>query len=227
MFELLFGVISGLTQYFNEKLLKILHKYRISLISFAAGLSSSYLFLLLLPEVYNGFLFLKQYTFLILFAGFISIHISEKYIYKHVKKIKIKHDVRTVHHITFFFYHFIIGIILVTLLQQSFREGFLFFIPIWLHTTISSIALTEIYKKIKQKSFSKILLSASTLLGIIVALLFMIPTFIHYALLSLITGALTYIVIKDLTPKGKQGSLNMFIIGVIAYSLIIILTRIL
>ena len=227
MFELLFGIISGLTQYFNEILLKKLHRHRIKLISFAAGLSSAYLFLLLLPEVYNGFLFLKQYTFLILFAGFVSIHIAEKYIYKHVAKKKIKHDVRFVHHITFFFYHFIIGIILVTLFQQSFREGLLFYIPLWFHTTISSIALTELHKTIKKKSISKIILSLSTILGITIALLIMIPTIVHYSLLALITGALIYIVIKDLTPRGKEGDLNMFILGVISYSLIIIITRLL
>ena len=226
MFELLFGVIIGLSQYFNERLLKKLHKYRISLISFAAGLSSAYLFLLLLPEVFNGFMVLKNYIFLILFIGFISIHISEKYIYKHVNKKRIKQDVRAVHHITFFLYHIIIGIILVTFLKQSFREGLLFFIPVWLHTTISSIALTEMHKKIKQISISKILLSLSTILGIIIALLIMIPISIYYILLSLITGSLIYIIVKDFTPKGKEGNLNMFILGIISYSLIIILSRI-
>ena len=62
-------------------------------------------------------------------------------------------------------------------------------------------------------------------MGIIIALLTMIPTIIHYSLLALITGSLMYIIIKDLTPKGKEGNINMFILGVISYSLIIIITR--
>jgi uncharacterized membrane protein len=225
MFELIFGIIIGLTQFFNERILSSLRKVRIDLISFAAGLSSAYLFLLLLPEVYQGSLILKEYTYLILFIGFISIHISEKYIYKHVNKKKIKDEVRAVHHTTFFFYHFIIGIILVTFFKQSFREGLLFFIPVWFHTTISSAALTELHKKIKEKSITKVALSLSAILGMIIALLTMIPTAVYYALLALITGSLTYIIVKDLTPKGEEGNLNMFIFGVISYSLIIIITR--
>ncbi len=225
MLELIFGIIIGLTQYFNIRILKILQKSRINLISFAAGLSSAYLFLLLLPEVYQGSLILKQYTYLILFIGFVSIHISEKYIYKHVDRKKIKEEVKAVHHITFFFYHFVIGIVLVTLLKQSLREGTLFFIPVWFHTAISSVALTEIHKKLKEKSLTKILLSLSAIMGITIALLAMIPAIVHYSLLSLITGSLMYIIVKDLTPRGKEGNVNMFILGVISYSLIIIITR--
>lgn len=225
MFELIFGFIISLTQFFNERILKSLHRFRIHLISFAAGLSSAYLFLLLLPEVYQGSLILKQYTYLILFVGFVSIHITEKYIYKHVDKKRIKDEVRAVHHTTFFFYHFIIGIILVTFFKQSFREGLLFFIPVWFHTAISSVALTEMYKELEEKSLGKIFLSLSVIFGIIIALLTMIPTIVHYSLLALITGSLTYIIVKDLTPKGKEGNLNMFIFGVISYSLIIIITR--
>ncbi len=226
MLEFIFGIILSLTQYFNTRLLKKFHKYRVHLISFAAGLSSSYLFLLLLPEVYNGFLVLENFMFLILFIGFVSIHITEKYIYKHVDKKRINQDVRTVHHITFFIYHFIIGIILVSFLKQSIRMGTLFFIPIWFHTTVSSIALTEIYHKhIKERTITKLLLSLSAILGITLAVLVMTPTIIYFTLLALITGALTYIIVKDLTPKGKEGNINMFILGVISYSLIIIITR--
>lgn len=226
MLEFIYGIIIGITQYFNVRLLKKFHKLRIPLVSFAAGLSSSYLFLLLLPETFNGFQILKNYIFLTLFIGYVSIHISEKYIYKYVDKKRINQGVRTIHHATFFLYHFIIGIILVTFLKQSIRQGTLFFIPIWFHTTVSSIALTEIHHKhIRERTITKILLSFSTILGVALAVLIMIPTIIYYILLALITGALTYIIIKDLTPKGKEGNLNMFILGVIAYSLIIILTR--
>ena len=65
------------------------------------------------------------------------------------------------------------------------------------------------------------------MLGIVIASLIMIPLSIYYITLALITGALTYLIVKDFTPRGKEGNLNMYIAGVILYSLTIIISRIL
>jgi hypothetical protein len=56
-------------------------KYRI--ISFAAGISISYLFLDLLPHTYEAAIHLREWVFVFLLLGFALFHLVEKYIYQH------------------------------------------------------------------------------------------------------------------------------------------------
>jgi zinc transporter ZupT len=96
-------------------------------------------------------------------------------------------------------------------LEKSF--GYLIFIPIFLHTISSSIALDHIDKRAKTK-LKKVVLSSSPFIGVIIALIFEVKETILAVSLSLILGMLLYIVNRDILPGGKRGHPKMFILGV-------------
>nr|NIO19738.1 hypothetical protein [Candidatus Aenigmarchaeota archaeon] len=121
----------------------------------------------------------------------------------------------------FFVYHFVIGILLVELVTINFISGLLFFIPILFHTAVSSASLKGIHVSIRERIILKIILSCSTLFGVLLAYSVLIPLNVLHALLGFIVGSLLYIVIRDSIPKETVGKAIYFVLGVVVYTLII------
>jgi zinc transporter ZupT len=70
----------------------------------------------------------------------------------------------------------------------------------------------------------KIVLSFSTLLGVLIAHVFVVPSNILHAFLGFIVGSLLYVVIRDSVPKETSGKAIYFVLGVVVYALIIGIT---
>ena len=202
-------------------------KKRIStpLISFAAGVSVAYLFLYLLNELTNGLQYLGNFVFIFLLAGFTVLHVVEKYIYQHERGRKRAQDLNWAHTFAFFVYSIIVGIVLVRLSNLDVMEALLFFVPIGIHSAVSSFSLREVHSARKHPNVFRTLLSSSPVLGAILGLT--IPVFGHYfyALFGFLGGMLLYIVIRDSIPKGTQGKPSYFLLGVILYVAILVVTR--
>ncbi len=224
MLAVVLGLVLAVVHYFNERIHPkdpvIEHK----LVSFVAGISITYIFLLLLPEVYKGIESLNQFLFLFILAGFACFHLIEKHIYQQESKETLHEELRVAHSTMFFFYHFVIGILLVELLNINVVGGVLFFVPILFHTALSSASLKGIHISIRERILLKIVLSCSTLFGVLLAYFAMIPPHILHALLGFIVGGLLYIVIRDSIPKETTGKAIYFVLGVVVYALIIGLT---
>ena len=140
------------------------------------------------------------------------------------KDEKLRLNLKEEHSIVFFIYHFILGIILVQLLSVSLVKGLLFFIIILFHSTLSTASLKEIHQKMVKKKIFKIILSVSTLIGIVFALFINLPQVIHFILIGFIAGALLYIVVRDVIPKQADSKLMYFLFGALLYMVLIMLT---
>ena len=105
-----FGVVLLFIHYFNY-LIADHKKHHKQILSFSAGLSLAYIFLLLLPELYEGIEFAGKFLFVFVLMGTIGFHFAEKYIHQHVKKQELVRDLRIVHSIAFFTYHLMIILI--------------------------------------------------------------------------------------------------------------------
>jgi zinc transporter ZupT len=216
-FALGLGFLLGIIHYFSEKLTppEGAHRYRV--ISFAAGISISYLFLNLLPHTYEAASRLKHFVFVFFLLGFVLFHLAEKVIYQHADKKKLAEELKEVHSISFFFYHFVIGIVLYDKAHESKLEGILFFIPIALHAALSTASLSQIHGKIRESFGSKLLLSLSTIAGMIFALLVPIPNILDNILVSMIAGILLYIIVKEFLPEKEKGQPMFFLFGVLLF----------
>lgn len=211
---LLLGVIDYLSEgHFMRK--RGLFKER--LVSFAAGLSVSYIFLHLFPQVYTVAHDVPRLIFLSMLAGFVAYHALEKLIYQYAPRDEVINDIELEHSLTLFFYHFVIGIVFLSLMQQSRWDGVLFFIPVSLHVIINALPHAHRFQKMSVKAF----FSSAPLLGVMVGWLVPIPTVIYALLFGLVAGILLFVEAREVAPRRRTESIVWFLIGVVGYGFLI------
>lgn len=213
MIAIVIAFLLTVIHFFSKKISKIIESHHINITSFSAGMFITLIFLEFLPRMTLGLEYGAP-VFLVLTFGFILFHLSEKYLYQHIKdkKILLK-DLAELHNIGFFINHLMVGFVLVLVfeLTKSYTN-YLIIVPFLLHTISSSMSLEHIRRRIRTK-FNKILLSTSTFLGALFAYLIELDFFWHYTLFAFFLGSLFYISIRDMLPHGKKGNPLMFLIG--------------
>ena len=216
------AIFLGLLHYYSEWIITRLAKYSDRLISLSAGVAISYVILVLLPEVYQGIKYIENFVFMVILAGVALAHVVEKFVYQHAgSKAARRKELGVVHAVTFFVYHFILGIVIFKMFQTNITEALLLFIPVALHSTFSEISFVSLHKKEAPSLFRRLLLSGSVLFGCVIAMIFTIGDQMYFVLLALLAGLMLFLVIRDTFPPNKQGEPAYFSLGVILYSLLI------
>jgi zinc transporter ZupT len=304
--SIIFGALFFITEFFDERINIQLH------VSFIAGISVAYFFLILLPEIAHNLpefpLGLEIFEYLFIFFGFSFIHVSEKLILQRVEsksqekvrelyekeklleaveknientidkeilkddvdnlslkmlanvvvdlnkqnkeintqieetkrkiQMHIENDLNELRFFTNFFYHFIVGIILLALLFIDFLQGILFFIFAFFRIIISnrSDLSDKIYTDLdieiqfKESQFKKFILAFSTLTGVIIGLffefLFQVDIELIYILYSFISGVILYTIVREVIPEKEKGKPIYFLIGAAGFTIIILLINI-
>ena len=218
-YALIASLLIVFASYFNRNIVKACSNFRSQLISFSAGIGVTYVFLQLFPEFvektvdsYHPALFLS-----VLF-GFIIFFLAEKYVYQHYEATALIRELELEDSTISFVYHFIIGIVLVDLFLLNKSEGILFFIPIFLNTAIHVLPFD-----LTTSNIIRGIVASSTFLGALVAsFIFMPSQFIIIILVGFIVGTLVFSVIRHSLPSGKEGRPEFFVLGVLAYCILII-----
>ena len=222
MWLVLLGIVLAGLHYFSEGIHIAHGKHKVKALSLAAGIFMAYLFLDLFPRLYSPSASVNRIAMVFVLVGFAVFHVAEKRIYKsRLGKERKRRELKEVHSLGFFAYHFIIGIVFASLSGSGFLAAALFFIPLALHTAISSASLKEIHGTVRESLPARLLLSASTLLGIIFGLYYSIQALLEAILLGFVVGALLYIMLIDSVPKERQGRPEYFIAGAALYALLI------
>lgn len=218
------GIILVLVHFFSEEYSRHFEGYHVHTISFSAGMFLGLIFLVLLPEAFNGTAYLNELVYILMIAGFVVFHLGEKYIYQHIKnKNELMRDLASVHAVGFFFNHFVVGITLFLVFSyESIIPGFLIFIPLLLHTFSSSLSLNHIDAYFRRKSISGILLPLSPLFGVAFATLLHPHILIYHGLFSFAIGSMLYISIRDMLPRKEKGKPLLFLIGALLSVLVVV-----
>ncbi len=215
---LLIAAALSTVHYFSNRVSEFMEKNHYDVLSYSGGTLIALIFLILLPEVIG--ISDSKIIFLLILLGFVVFHLTEKYLYQHVKnKRQQLRKLKELHQAGFFIDHFILGFVLVTILEITDYLGFLILIPIFLHTISSSISLDHIHEK-AQTSVPKTVLSASTLFGAVTALILEIDEKTQAAVLAMTLGILIYIVNRDILPEEEKGRPLWFIAGISSILLI-------
>ena len=221
---IIFSLILAAVHFFNEKI-QIRQEYvRIRVISFVAGISVTYVFLNLLPEVYKGFEIVDRLIFIFLLGGFTAAHVTEKYVYQHSAPQTLRANLGGLHSLAFFLYHFFIGVILVDLSKSSSIGSVLFFLPVLFYSAVGLLSLEKIHPKIWERPVVKFILSLSTLAGVLFADAFLGIQPIFSLLFGFIVGVFLYVALIDFVPKEARGRPEYFALGVLIYTLILTAT---
>jgi zinc transporter ZupT len=209
---LMIAIALSVVHYLSHRVSAFMEKHHYKLLSFNGGLFLALIFLILLPEVIDFSDTVSVYLLMLL--GFVIFHLAGKFLYQHVKNKKdMLGDLRVLHEAGFFIDHFMLGFVLATAVRIDPTLGFLIVIPIFLHTVSSSISMQHLHESAKTGT-NRIVLSLSTLAGVIVALVLEVERIVQGAILALLLGMLLYIGIRDFIPRGEKGYPLLFLAGV-------------
>jgi|TARA_Y100000310_G_scaffold241949_1_gene246096 hypothetical protein len=210
------AALIGIVDYFSPRLIKSVKHFHAELISASAGVAITYLFMDLFPRFANGLPREHNYLFLTVLLGFGLLHIVEKFLYQHYSKSKLRKELAIEGSVVTAIYHFFIGIVLVSLITQDPTEGVLFFLPIFLYTSLSTLHVhSPKYKSIR------FVVALATLAGVLFAQRNPINPLIGTALLGVIIGALCYTVTRHSLPTGRAGKPFYFVLGALAYVILL------
>jgi len=218
MEALIFAAILAIADCIATRSIRHKHKIPFEFISFSAGVAIAYLMLRMLPELYKVGFGNERFIFFVVLLGFISIHLIEKYIYKQVKNLRKEH--RIVHLGFFFVYSFFIGILLEVLSKISMTELLVFFVPFLLYTIIEIIPQHFTFKSLH----THLAYTAAPIYGVLFARYFLITQMMFNVMLAFIAGTLLYLITREAIPPEKKGKPVYFVIGVLIYAGIIVLS---
>ncbi len=220
---LIYGLIISILHYLSDFISLKFIKYKEKILSFGAGISITYLFLELLPQMHEATKSLRGIGYISILVGFALFHLIEKYVYQHSKREERIEKLRHIHSAGFFIYYFIIGVVLYYFIERSPVEGTLFLIPLVFHSAVSSASFQEIHKKLREKQHVRLFLSSSTIMGVLIAIYIGVSQNIYYAMLGFVVGVLFYIIIKDILPEQKEGDPKYFLAGMILFVLLLLI----
>lgn len=222
---LLLALILAAVHLFSERYASHAKKFHIQTISFSAGLFLGLIFLCLLPEFFKGMSHAGESIYILMLAGFVCMHLGEKYVYQHVKDKKEKmQDLASLHALGFFINHFIVGITLFLAFRiEGSLSGFLIFIPLLLHTVSSSLSLNDIDEKLKSKVLSCAVLPLAPVIGVAFAYMMNLSPYLYHLMFSFVLGAMLYIAVRDTLPRNDIGKPFFFLTGVLLSVLVLTL----
>lgn len=212
------ALILSVVDFFTEGLFSTPSNNKMKFISFSAGISVSYIFLILLPEIYSNAIAINKLLFFPILFGFGIFHVIEKYIRQNFDGTELRREHRLIHSTTSFAYFFAVGFILVKLAESGIISSILLFTPIMLHIIIDSLPRRHT-KKHQLRIFS----ASSPVLGAVTASFVDIGNAGNIALIGIVGGALLYTVIRESLPKEIEGKPLYFNIGLLLFTVLILL----
>jgi hypothetical protein len=221
---LFFALVIAITYYhanrYNVKLTLTRRKHSTKVLSFAAGISITYVLLELIPTFTKIAFSINKALLISIPLGFIFHHLLEKEIYQHTHKHELIRIISFEENFFSYFYHLILGVILVIFAKEGLISGILSFIPLLTFTIVNTLPMGPHPTKSKT-----LLMSSSTVVGVIITSLWKtIPFWLEIFLMGLATGILLYTVIRHHIPFGKKGKIGYFTLSFILYTLLIMIT---
>jgi hypothetical protein len=215
---LILALILSIADYYSEgRFTRRKHAFKERFVSFVAGLSISYIFLHLFPQVYSGVEELRELIFILMLTGFTMYHVIEKWIYRHAPRDQINAEIEHEHAVTLFVYHFLIGIVFVSFMKTGIVGGLLYYIPVSLHVIINALPHSHKFQKWQRKMFY----TSAPFLGAVLASIIPFSTLVNFALLGVVAGILLFLETREISPRRRHGSVPYFLLGVILYGLLI------
>lgn len=222
---LVFAGALTITHFLGEELDDLTLPHQAQITAFATGVTVTYVFLTLLPETQNGIQYLGNMAFFFVLLGFSTFHLTKKFIVTHSKSpMEIRHEFKELHTLFFFLYYIAIGILLQLITTNRTVDGLLFFIPIFLHTAVSSLSLTELHEDVLNRLSVKLAVSLAPLFGVGIASANIISIPLFYVILGTVTGMFLYTVIHDALPSDGEGAPHAYLLGTVLYAGLIVAT---
>ena len=210
----------------GEKFSKHIERFHRELLSFGAGLMVGIFFLEILPHIALGVEFLGQFVYVFLLAGFILIHILEKYVYQHARsKQEIAKDIILFEKAGLAAHGFFIGFFIAVYFEAFEQLAYLIVAPFFIRTFAVSVSSAHISEKNESRLYT-FLKNSPFMIGALSGLILSSSEVWLFIALSIATGFIIYIIIRDMIPPYKEGRPIYFVLGSLVILFITLLTHI-
>ncbi len=207
-------------------------------LSIAGGVAVSYVFMHLLPElsknqktveglIENKFLLLiESHIYIISLVGLVVFYglerMSKLSRAKNAENNRASKGAFWVHIIFSFVYNAVTGYLLVNNVNGTVDTLLLFGIAIGLHFFVVDYGLRDHHHKIYDK-YGRWVLSLGSILGFIIGYHTVINELVISLLFAFLAGGIILNILKEELPEERESSFIAFFIGVLAYSILLIL----
>lgn len=193
-------------------------------LSFGGGISVSYVFLDILPELHKGqhvlekaniLTFLEDHVFLLSLSGLIFFYGLEKLAIKtqsDKEHASYHPHVFWIHLLSFAIYNMMLGYILHHREEQSYQKIFFFILAIAAHFMVNDFGFQKKFRNL-YVSKGRWILALSILCGWVAGALTKISQSSFVILLALISGGIILNVLKEELPEEKEGRFRAFLLG--------------
>lgn len=202
-------------------------------LSLAGGIAVSYVFLHLLPEVSESqhviqsagvFTSLTNHAYLLALLGLFLFYALDQ----HVKSKKVQEGMENdpnvfwIHIASFFLYNTLIGYLMVKEDFHHIMEMALYFFAMLVHFITVDHNLRDEHKKVYDK-YGRWLLSVAILFGWLIGVVTEISEYAISFLVAFLAGGIILNVMKEELPEEKESGLSAFAIGIISYSILLLI----
>lgn len=234
-------VLFVLIHMFAEQFHVTKHGSRRAWLSFAGGVSVSYVFIHIFPELeltqqhlsthWNFIPFIEHHAYLIALVGLIVFYGLERGAKLSQSKQKLPHNhtktttsqgVFWLHIASFALYNALIGYLLVHREEQDLYGLIFFSIAMGLHFFVNDYSLRQFHKDTYQK-YGRWVLSGMIVIGWMVGLATKISEAMTGVLFAFLAGGVILNVLKEELPEEKQSSFWAFACGAAVYTVLLLL----
>ena len=233
------AVILFLIHSFSGSYFSRLTKQKYFWLSFSGGISVSYVFIHIFPELsdaqsdisnmHNPILdYLDYHIYLISLIGFVLFYglesaarISKAKNIKNNNNDYAESNVFFVHLISFAIYNFQIGYFLLHRETPGFESLLFFFIAMATHIMVNDYSLRNHFKHY-YLNFGRWILSAAVLLGWLCGVFFEVPKLVLNIMFAFIAGGMILNIIKEELPDERQSKFFGFASGCFVYSVLLL-----
>lgn len=225
---------------FSKNLLVLKSVPRSRFLSIAGGIAVAYVFVHLLPELNehqetieesltsDSLAFIESHIYLVALTGLAIFYGLERMV--KISKEKERHTggekpasgVFWIHIGSFFFYNALIGYLLVTNEFSGIQGMLLYFLALAVHFITNDFSLRESHEEVYDR-YGRWLLSGAILVGWLVGALMEVNEFIVSFLIAFLAGGIILNILKEELPEESQSSFTAFLIGIIGYTLLLLL----
>jgi len=230
----------ALIHFFSKNMTFLSEKPRSRFLSISGGISVAYVFIHLLPELHNyqnkiseemkeGLLgYMDNHILLVSLFGLVVFYGLENIVKTSKRKRsskeveKVSAGVFWLHISSFFVYNMVIGYLLIREEYTSIWEMFFFFLAMGVHFVINDHSLRSAHRE-SYDQHGRQLLTAAILLGWGIGAVEEVNELIISLLVAFISGGIILNVLKEELPEERESSFVAFSIGIISYSVLLML----
>lgn len=208
------AVALTVVHFVGEGVSRHIEAWHTELVNLGAGLMVGTFFLEIMPQLDVGATVLGPVAYLALLAGFLLVHLLEKWVYQHApSEAPIAIETMWFEVAGVVVYQFVVGVVIVLFFDAYGDLAAALILPFFVRTLANSVSVSHINEQVRSHG-ARLAQTVAPFVGVAVGTALIASEQPLYTVFSTSMGVLLYIVIRDMIPGGRAGKPRYFVAGV-------------